>query len=116
MRPMRRAAIILAVLYYTVACSRNTYECMERTEKKTPNFPQPGDYRFVDYVLLHNGQKIQATCDLKAVGRLDSAASCGLLPHQIYHCTTLPSGKFPADLRCTDSEGKNVYLFVWKKD
>ena len=27
--------IILAVLNYTVACSRNTYECMERTEKKT---------------------------------------------------------------------------------
>ncbi len=75
---MRRVAIILVVPYYTFACSRNTCECMKRTEEKTPNFPQPGDYRFVDYVLLHNGQKIQATCDLKAVGRLDSAASCGL--------------------------------------
>jgi hypothetical protein len=48
------------------ACARNDqYEVIERTQREAPNFQSAGTHTKVEYVLLYEGHKIYATCDVK---------------------------------------------------
>ncbi len=104
-----------------VACNRNKYEVIERSEREVPNFQAAGTHNEVHYVLLHEGHKIYATCDVFDLGQLDPNARCGFRPLRTYECAlgddriekaTLPL----SDLKCKDSDGHNVYLYVDKKE
>jgi len=108
--------VVLCVLCL-VGCNRNSYECIERTEREVPNFfGKPGTHTTVDYVLLHSGHKIYATCDFETINNLDPKAGCGLRPLRNYYCTMSQNGKALSDLRCIDANGGNVYLYVSKKE
>lgn len=106
-----------------VGCgANNQYECIERTQKDVPNFQAPGTHTEVDYVLLHDGHKIYAACDVENISNLDPTARCGFRPLRTYECTlqtdsiekatTLPL----SDLKCKYADGHNVYLYVSKKE
>ncbi len=61
-----------------VGCGvNNKYECIERTQKDVPNFQASGTHTEVDYVLLHDGHKIYAACDVANISNLDPTARCG---------------------------------------
>jgi len=113
--------VVVAVALSLMACNRKKYEVIERTQKEVPNFQQAGTHIEVDYVLLHDGHKIYATCDVTTVDNLDPNARCGLRALRTYECALgadriekaqLPQG----DLNCKDSDGHNVYLYVDKKE
>ena len=111
-----------SVALFVVACgTNNNYECIERTQKEVPNLLAAGTHTEVDYVLLHDGHKIYAACDVADIGNLDPDARCGFRALRTYECTLQPEsiekGKFPlSDLKCKDGDGHNVYLWVSKKD
>lgn len=101
----------------------NQYECIERTEKQVPNFQASGTHTEVDYVLLHDGHKIFAGCDVTTLDKLDPTARCGFRPLRIYECAvqsaTIENAKASeplGDLKCKDGDGHNVYLYVSKKE
>jgi hypothetical protein len=106
-----------------VACKVNNdkYEVVGRTEKEVPNYQASGSHIAVDYVLLHEGHKIYATCDVSDISNLDPTATCGFRPLRTYECrlqtdsfekATLPLSY----LKCKDADGHNVYLYVSKKE
>lgn len=106
----------------TVA-ENNRYECIERVQKEVPNFQAKGTHVEVDYVLLHDGHKIYAACDLMTVDEPVSTASCGFRPLRTYECVVQPAAIENAkaseplsDLKCKDGDGHNVYLYVSKKE
>lgn len=106
----------------TVA-ENNRYECTERVQKDVPNFLSKGTHTAVDYVLLHDGHKIYAACDVTTVDNLDPTARCGFRPLRTYECTVQPAAIENAkpseplsDLKCKDGDGHNVYLYVSKKE
>jgi hypothetical protein len=107
---------------FLVACTKtNDYECIERTQKEVPNFQAVGTHTEVDYVLLHDGHKIYASCDWESIGNLDPTARCGFRPLRTYTCAVQPDSieKTPgplSDLKCKDADGHNVYLWVSKKE
>lgn len=111
----------VAVVFLVGCTSTNDYECIERTQKEVPNqtFEAAGTHTEVDYVLLHDGHKIYAICDLESVGDLDPTARCGFRPLRTYPCT-LQSARIEtgpiSDLKCQDADGHNVYLWVTKKE
>jgi hypothetical protein len=97
----------------------NKYEVVERTQKEVANFQQPGTHTAVDYVLQHDGHKIYANCDVTTID--EPNASCGFRPLHTYECElqtdSLQKAKGPlSDLKCKDADGRNVYLYVTKKD
>jgi len=113
---------MLAQAISLICCgANNAYECIERTEKEVPNFQATGTHTEVDYVLLHDGHKIYATCEVINIGNLDPTARCGFRPLRTYKCEVQPAGiekqAFPlSDLKCKDGDGHNVYLYVYKKE
>jgi len=118
-RALRVASLAFVFLQ---GCNKaNDYECIERTQKEIPNFQAAGTHTEVDYVLLHDGHKIYASCDLESIGNLDPTARCGFRPLRTYQCT-LQSDHIEettgplSDLKCKDADGHNVYLYVSKKE
>jgi hypothetical protein len=109
-------------LWSVVACNRDTsYECIERTQKDVPNFQAEGTHTEVDYVLLHEGHKIYASCDVYDLDKLDPTATCGFRPLRKYKCAIQSDSMEKAtsvlsDLKCKDGDGHNVYLYVSKKE
>src|SRR5271157_4427578 len=89
----------IAVLACGLTACESKYECIERTQKEVPNFQAPGTHTEVDYVLLHDGHKIYAICDIADLGSLDPSARCGFRPLRKYECTlqpdTMEKGTFP---------------------
>jgi hypothetical protein len=110
--------VVLAVS--SIACDRNRYEVEGRIQKEVPNFLKDGTDTEVDYVLLHDGHKIYASCDTSDLDNLDPQATCGFRPRRTYECTLGQDGdllhaKLPlSDLKCKDADGHNVYLYVSK--
>ena len=105
---IRLAFIAFPLCVCLTGCGTSSmYECVERNQRENGK---------VDYVLLHSGHKIYAECDFRDVNGLDPGATCRLRPLQSYQCTQKPNGKALSDLRCEDSEGGNVYLYVSKED
>lgn len=103
------------------ACNRNSYEVIERSEKEVPNFMAEGTHNEVHYVLLHDGHKIYANCDVHDLNNLDPNARCGFRPLHTYQCElgsdSFKTGTMPmSDLKCKDADGNNVYLYVTKKE
>jgi hypothetical protein len=78
----------IAVFMFSFAlCNRDSrYECIERTQKEVPNFHAAGTHPAVDYVLLHKGHKIYASCDTADISNLDPNATCGFRPLRKYEC------------------------------
>lgn len=97
------------------------YEVIERTQDDAvPNFHEPGMHTVVHYVLQNDGHKIWATCDHTTVDHLDLNSSCGFRPLKSYACQPgkqVGDAAGPlSDLQCKDADGKNVYLYVSKKE
>lgn len=113
---------ILAGIFISLWSFRNDYEVLGRTEKEVPNFQGSGRHTAIQYVLKHNGRKIYTTCELETVDNIDPNARCGFRPLRTYKCVlgndriestaTLPL----SDLKCKDSDGHNVYLYVDKQE
>ena len=106
----------------TVAES-NQYECIERAQREVRNFQAGGTHTEVDYVLLHDGHKIYASCDLTTLDNLDPTATCGFRPLRTYECkvqsAAIENAKASeplSDLKCKDGDGHNVFLYVSKKE
>jgi hypothetical protein len=111
----------LSLLVLLASCSNTRYEVLERSEKEVPNYQQNGTHSEIHYVLMHDGHKIYATCDYLDVNNLDPNASCGFRPLHEYDCALgddrIEKAKGPlSDLKCKDSDGRNVYLYVDKKE
>ena len=82
-----RILIAVAVAALLAGCgSANKYEVIERSEKDVPNYHETGTHTQVDYVLLHDGHKIYASCDATSIGNLDPNATCGFRPLHKYEC------------------------------
>jgi hypothetical protein len=117
-------AILLLTAVLLVACGKgNQYECIERTQKEIPDYVGTGTHTEVNYVLLHDGHKIYASCDLTTVDNLDPTATCGFRPLRTYECQlqsdAIRHAKWSeplGDLKCKDGDGQNVYLYVSKKE
>lgn len=113
------AALILLPL---TGCDRNLYEVVGRTMREAPNRYTDGVHSEVDYVLLHDGHRIYATCDTSSLDHLDPQATCGFHPLRSYQCELGPDGNLGnaplplSDLKCKDADGHNVYLYVSKKE
>jgi hypothetical protein len=110
---------VIAFLVFSFTACNSRYECIERTQKEVPNFMAAGTHTEVDYVLLHEGHKIYAACDVASLS--DPSARCGFRPLREYDCTLQPDGMEKgtsplSDLKCEDGDGHNVYLWVTKKD
>jgi hypothetical protein len=117
------ANINLSSTTRSMVAENNQYECIERTQKEVPNFQASGTHTAVDYVLLHDGHKIYADCDVGTIDKLDPTARCGFRPLRTYECTVQPAAIESAkaseplsDLKCKDGDGHNVYLYVSKKE
>jgi len=111
----------IAVLVSALTACNSKYECIERTQKEVPNFQASGTHTEVDYVLLHEGHKIYASCDTTDYSNIDPSATCGFRPLRKYECVLqtdrMEKATFPlSDLKCKDAEGHNVYLYVTKKE
>jgi hypothetical protein len=122
-RSRRRKLSLGALALWSVAgCKKDTsYECIERTQKEVPNFQAEGTPTEVDYVLLHRGHKIYASCDVHDLDKLDPTARCGFRPLRKYECAiqsaSIEKATLPvSDLKCKDGDGHNVYLYVSKKE
>ncbi len=118
---MRKTVGMTVILAFaSVGCNQNKYEVIERTQREVPNpayYQTPGTHTEVRYVLLHDGHKIHATCDLTTVDKLDPHSSCGFRPLRTYECDLGgKEDKALSDLKCQDSDGYNVYLYVDKKE
>jgi hypothetical protein len=75
-----KALALPGFLTLFIGCgANNQYECIERTQKDVPNFQASGTHIEVDYVLLHDGHKFYAACDVENIRNLDPSARCGLL-------------------------------------
>ncbi len=94
------------------------YEVIERSQHDEPNFRAEGVHTAVNYVLLNDGHKIWASCDLTTLDKLDPSASCAFRPLKSYACRpgNQHGDKALSDLLCQDSDGRNVYLYVSKKE
>lgn len=117
--PLAFACLALAAIACNV--SSNKYEVIGRSEKEVPNYQAEGSHTAVDYVLLHDGHKIYAECDVSSIGNLDPTATCGFRPLRTYECTlqtdSIEKATLPlSDLKCKDADGHNVYLYVNKKE
>lgn len=112
---LRAIALLLALVL--VACDRNNYEVVERTQTEAPNYGASGTHTEVHYVLRHNGRKIHATC-ASEIDRLDPTAACTFRPLRTYKCVLGEDkdAKVLSDLHCKDSNGNNVYLYVDKEE
>ena len=113
--------LTLALALSLIACNRNSYEVVERSETVVSNFQAAGTHSQVNYVLLRGGHKIYATCDAYEIGSQDPSARCSFRPLHTYRCVLgddrIEKASFPmADLKCVDSDGHNVYLYVDKKE
>jgi hypothetical protein len=110
-------ALTVVAMLFSVGCDRNRYEVIERAEKDVPNFLEAGTHTEVDYVLLHDGHKIHASCDTTTLDSLDPQATCGFRPLRKYECRLGQDGDLAhSDLKCKDADGHNVYLYVSKKE
>jgi hypothetical protein len=115
---------ILLICLTVAGCSSSKYEVIERSQRDVPNFMQPGTHTEVNYVLLHDGHKIYASCDTTTIDKLDQNATCGFRPLHMYdselQSDSMSNGmksKLPtSDLKCKDADGYNVYLYVSKRD
>lgn len=90
-------------------------------EARSP-FALKAEHTEVDYVLLRDGHKIYAACDVATVDKLDPTARCGFRPLRTYECSIQPAAIENAkaseplgDLKCKDGDG-HVYLYVSKKE
>src|SRR5207245_6422768 len=102
-----------AVPNTAVECDQ--YECIERTQRDVPNFQAAGTHTEIDYVLLHDGHKIYASCDVTTVNNLDPTARCGFRPLRKYACAVQPgaienvkASEPISDLKCKDADVHNV--------
>jgi hypothetical protein len=115
---MSKTLVLLAV--FLLGCGASTkYEVIERTQTLVPDVEGPQTE--VHYVLLHDGHKIYADCNASTVDRMDPNASCGFRPLHSYDCEiqsdSMTKASMPmSDLKCKDADGRNVYLYVTKKD
>jgi hypothetical protein len=121
---MRFNGTVLLICLTLAGCSNSKYEVIERSQRDVPNFLQSGTHTEVDYVLLHDGHKIYASCDTTTVDKLDPNTTCAFRPLHKYDCdiqsdsmSGAMESKLPSsDLKCRDADGHNVYLYVSKKD
>jgi hypothetical protein len=118
-----RIFLAIAALVFLVGCGAdNKYEVIERTQKDdVPDFQGAGTHTAVNYVLLHDGHEIYAQCDTSDLNKLDQNATCGFRPLRSCECAVqsdnLEKATLPlSDLKCKDTEGHNVYLYVSKKE
>lgn len=119
-----RHLIYLMMIFPTisvVACHPNKYEVIERTENQAPDLVGTGSHTEVRYVLMHDGHKIYASCDTTTFDNLDPNGRCSFRPLRTYECVLgddrIEKATFPqSDLKCKDSDGHNVYLYVDKKE
>lgn len=93
-----------------------------REEARAP-FALKAEHTQVEYVLLHDGHKIYAACDVPTVDRVEPTARFGFRPLRTYECSIQPAAIENAnaseplsDLKCKDGDGYNVYLYVSKKE
>jgi hypothetical protein len=115
---------VLLICLAVVGCSNSKYEVIERSQQEVPNFMQPGTHTEVNYVLMHDGHKIYASCDTTTLDKLDQNATCAFRPLHAYVCELQADSasdnmksKLPlSDLKCKDADGHSVYLYVGKKD
>lgn len=110
----------LAVLFLVSCSAKTKYEVIERTQTLIPDAVE-GPHTEVHYVLLHDGHKIYAHCDVTTVNHMDPSAACGFRRLHSYDCEiqsdSMTNAKMPmSDLKCKDADGRNVYLYVTKKD
>jgi hypothetical protein len=117
--PSTRLTVLAAPLALCLtACDRDRYEVVGRVQKEVPNYLKDGTHNEVDYVLLHDGHRIYATCDAYNLSNLDPHATCGFRPLRSYACVLGPDGDLEhqtlpqGDLNCKDADGHNVYLYV----
>ncbi len=114
------AVPVVAFVLFIAGCHGKGYEVIERSQEEVPNFQAPGYHAQVNYVLLHEGHRIYASCD--TLDYLDPHATCGFRPLRSYECRLgqdgdLANAKGPlSDLKCKDADGNNVYLYVSKKE
>jgi hypothetical protein len=116
---MNVPALALALALVFSGCARHDqYEVIERTDRAVANFNSAGTHTEVGYVLLYEGHKIYATCDVADVSQLDPEATCGFRPLRKYQCRLGQQNGDNAlsDLLCKDADGHNVYLYVSKKE
>jgi hypothetical protein len=102
-----------------IAPANDRYEVVERSQKEVSNFMAKGLHTEVDYVLLHNGYKFYAACDMTTLDKLDPTATCALRVLRSYEYLQPvddETKKALSDLKCKDDEGHPVYLYVSKKE
>ena len=109
-------ACLLVFTLSIASCGKNSYECIERNQKVVPNYPESGTHTEVDYVLLHDGHRINVNC-CAADHRPDPMARCSLRVLGKYECTPgQENGKhYNYDLKCKDGEDY-TYLYAIKKE
>jgi hypothetical protein len=115
------AVVIFTGVFLFLRSFHSGYEVIERTEKEMPNFQKDGTHKAIQYVLRHDDRKIYATCDLKDYDQIAPDARCSFRPLRTYTCTLsddrISKATFPLnDLKCKDSEGYSVYLYVDKEE
>lgn len=95
------------------------YEVIDRWEKQVPDFRDPGTHAEMQYVLLHEGHRIYASCDAQTFASFDPETTCAFRPLRSYECwlgnDSVAHGD-GWDLKCKDTDGHNVYLYVSKKE
>jgi len=118
-----RIATALLIALSTAACNRNRYRVIEREDRyldeQGHEVSSPSSYYHdeLHFVLKRGDTKVYAMCDITTVDKLDPNASCAMRVGQTFECLSGKKGdRALSDLRCRDSEGHNVYLYVNKEE
>lgn len=112
-------AVIIWAITILDGCNQQGYEVLERSEKEVSNFQGPGTHTEMDYVLLHDGHKIQASCDFERFASSDPESTCAFRILKSYPCASGRDSMMRGDswdLKCKDGDGQNVYLYVSRKE
>jgi hypothetical protein len=109
--------IVVVVLSFTGCTKSNEYEVIERTENQVPNFQGAGTHTEVNLVLLRDNHKIYASCDANDWDHLEATATSGFRPLRQYKYRLRQAGdRALSDLRCKDTDGNYLYLYVSKNE
>jgi len=110
--------IVFACALALAGCRDSRYELIERSEKVVPDFSGTGTHTQVGYVLLRDGHKFHATCDFARFRSSDPENTCRLEILHKYNCAIGRDGLSgdPWNMKCLDYEGRNVYLYIDKKE
>jgi hypothetical protein len=122
-----RVYLAFVMAFLCSACgSDDQYELIERSQQDVPNYQEAGSHTEVGYVLLHDGHRFHATCDMETTNKLDPSSNCALRILFKYECRlgNFATDKVMSDLVCKSQDGggsallpeHNVYLYVFKKE